>query len=422
MGNVKTKSSRIRPATALSAAAMGMVTASIGMIVPPAYADNYPSWNDVQQAKQNEAAQQAMITNITQLIGGLQTSVDAARTQAEKAAESYFQAKDALDSATAKLADLSKQAADAEAKAKTSQMRAGLLASHLAKTSGQDLSAELMLNSKNPADANKLLYQLGAMSKLTEQSKSIYAEAITDKNSADALTQQANVAKNDRAKLAADASTALAAAQTAQANAQSALTAQQQKSTELVAQLATLKNTTAAVEASYVQGQAVAAQAAAAAKAKAQADAAAASKPGSSGGGGGGGGGSVGAPNGSAVQTAINYARAQLGKPYVFGGEGPSGWDCSGLTMKAYAYAGIYIGSHSVNDQWYTAAGRGQIVSYSQRQPGDLIFWGSGPGNFYHVGIYIGGGQMIAAPQEGEVVKIQAVWGSPYGAVARPSA
>jgi cell wall-associated NlpC family hydrolase len=111
-----------------------------------------------------------------------------------------------------------------------------------------------------------------------------------------------------------------------------------------------------------------------------------------------------------------------LGKPYIFGGEGPYGYDCSGLTMMAYRYAGIYIGSHSVNNQWYTAASRGQIVSYGDRQPGDLIFWGDGPGDFYHIGIYIGGGMMIAAPTEGDVVKIQSVWGSPYWQVARPSA
>ena len=90
--------------------------------------------------------------------------------------------------------------------------------------------------------------------------------------------------------------------------------------------------------------------------------------------------------------------------------------------MKAYAYAGVYIGSHSVNNQYYTAADRGQLVSYSAKQAGDLIFWGDGPGDFYHVGIYIGGGMMIAAPTEGDVVKVQSVWGSPWRLVARPSA
>jgi cell wall-associated NlpC family hydrolase len=432
------KNSRIRPGLAIGAGVMGAVTASIG-IVTPAQAVDYPSWNDVQQAKANVANQQAMIANITALIGTLQSNVDAARVASEKAAEAYFQAKDALDKATAKQTDLQDQAAAAAAKAKTSQMRAGLLASHLAKAGGgTDVSTELLLTGGGSGEgADKLLFQLGTMSKLTEQSKAVYDQATKDKNTADSLNAQAKVAKTERESLKVAADKALADAQSAQAAAQSALAEQQTKSTELVAQLATLKNTSTQVEAAYLQGQAVKAAQEAAAKAAAEAaaaeqqrqqEAAAAAAQGGgssssgSSSGGGGGGSAPAAPNGNVVQTAIAYARAQLGKPYIFGGEGPTGYDCSGLTMKAYAYAGVYIGSHSVNDQFYTARSRGQIVPYSQRQAGDLIFWGDGPGNFYHVGIYIGGGMMIAAPTEGDVVKIQSVWGSPWYQVARPSA
>lgn len=426
---------------------MGAVTASMGLVAP-AHAVDYPSWNDVQEAKASVANQQAMIDNITRLIGGLQTSVDAARIESEKAAEAYFQARDALEAVTAKAADLQSQATAAGEKAKTSQMRAGLLASHLAKSgAGGDVSTELLLKGGGSGSAaDKLLFQLGTMSKLTEQSKAVYDQATKDKNTAEALTAQAKSAKTEREALAEKATSALAVAQEAQAAAQAALAQQQTKSTELIAQLATLKNTSAEVEASFLQGEQVRAQQAAAARAaeeerrrqqEQQNQGGGSSSGGSSSGGSssgsgsgsggsstgsGGGGAPVAPPNGNVVQTAIAYARAQLGKPYIFGGEGPNGYDCSGLTMKAYAYAGVYIGSHSVNNQWYTAAGRGQIVPYSQRQPGDLIFWGGGPGSFYHIGIYIGGGQMIAAPTEGDVVKIQSVWGSPYSQVARPSA
>ncbi|MGO4535916.1 NlpC/P60 family protein [Leifsonia sp. 2MCAF36] len=430
------KSSRVRPGLAIGAGVMGAVTASIG-IVSPAQAVDYPSWNDVQQAKNNVASQQAMIDNITTLITGLQANVDAARVASEKAAEAYFQAKNALEAATAKADDLQKQAAAAADKAKTSKMRAGLLASHLAKSGGGDVTTNLMLKGGGSgAEADKLLFQLGTMSKLTEQSKAVYDQATKDKNTADALTAQAKAAKAERVTLADQADKALAAAQDAQAGAQSALAAQQQKSTELVAQLATLKNTSAQTEAAYLQGEQIraaqeaarkaaeAAAAAAAAEAQRQAAAAAAaSRPAASSGSSSGGGYSApAAPNGNVVDTAISYARAQLGKPYIFGGEGPVGYDCSGLTMKAYAYAGVYIGSHSVNDQYFRAANHGQLVSYGAKQAGDLIFWGDGPGDFYHVGIYIGGGKMIAAPTEGDVVKIQSVWGSPWRLVARPSA
>lgn len=437
MANPNEKTSRVRPGRAIGAGVMGAVTASIG-IVTPAQAVDYPSWNDVQQAKSNVANQQAMIDNITTLIGNLQSSVDAARIASEKAAEAYFQAKDALEAATAKADDLQKQATDAAAKAKTSKMRAGLLASHLAKSGGGDVTTDLMLKGGGSGSAaDKLLFQLGTMSKLTEQSKAVYDQATKDKNTADALTAQAKTAKTERESLAAEADKALAAAQSAQAAAQAALATQQQKSTELVAQLATLKNTSAQTEAAYLQGEQVRQQQEAARKAaeeeqrrqQAAQQQAQQQQQNSGGGSAPSGGGSApaapaapAAPNGNVVQTAIAYARAQLGKPYIFGGEGPVGYDCSGLTMKAYAYAGLYIGSHSVNNQYYTAANRGQLVSYGSKQAGDLIFWGSGPGDFYHVGIYIGGGMMIAAPTEGDVVKVQSVWGSPYRLVARPSA
>jgi cell wall-associated NlpC family hydrolase len=412
----------------LGAAAMGVVTASVGVITPPAFADDYPSWNDVQQAKANVAQQQALVDKITGLIQGLQQQVDAANIVAEKAAEQYFQAKDALAAATKKADDLQKQADAADKKAKTSQMRAGLLASHLARSGGQDPTVNLMLKGGDSNAASKLLDQLGTMSKLTEQSQGIYDQAVTDKNEAQALTAQAKVAKTERGKLADAAEAALEKAKAAQAAVQSALATQQQKSTELVAQLASLQSTSTAVAQQYAVGeQKRAAAEAAAAEAQRQRDQAAADAAAASGGNAGsssGGGDSTttAPPNGNAVDAAISYARAQLGKPYIFGGEGPYGYDCSGLTMMAYRYAGIYIGSHSVNNQWYTAASRGQIVSYGDRQPGDLIFWGDGPGDFYHIGIYIGGGMMIAAPTEGDVVKIQSVWGSPYWQVARPSA
>lgn len=457
------KNQRVHPGLAIGAGVMGAVTASIG-IVAPAHAEDYPSWNDVQQAKADVAGQQAMIDNITRLITGLQTSVDEARVALEKSAEAYFQARDALAAATEKENDLREQATAAEARAKTSKMRAGLLASHLAKTGGGDVSAQLLLKGGGSgSEADKLLFQLGTMSKLTEQSRAVYNQATADKNTAESLGAQAAVATSERKTLSAKANDALAAAQDAQAAAQAALAQQQSKSTELVEQLATLKNTSAQVEAAYLQGEQVKAEQEAVARAaaeeerarqeaaqreqdqRAQQDQGGGSSEGpssgggsasggesSSGGGAPSGGGSssagpseappVAPPNGNVVETAISYARAQLGKPYILGGEGPTAYDCSGLTMKAYAYAGVYIGTHSVNNQYSVAAGRGQLVPYSDKQPGDLIFWGSRPGDFYHIGLYIGGGQMIAAPTEGDVVKIQSVWGSPWSQVARPSA
>ena len=103
----------------------------------------------------------------------------------------------------------------------------------------------------------------------------------------------------------------------------------------------------------------------------------------------------------------------ELGDWYQFAGSGPDVWDCSGLTKAAYASVGVYIGGHGATDQYWTMANAGRLVSRSDWQPGDLIFYadGNNPNNgVYHVTIYIGNGQMIEAPREGLQVRIKDVY------------
>lgn len=105
---------------------------------------------------------------------------------------------------------------------------------------------------------------------------------------------------------------------------------------------------------------------------------------------------------GSAAQTAIAFARAQLGTPYVWGGDGPAegGFDCSGLTKAAYAAAGITI-PRVAHDQYRA----GPKVPYgAPLQPGDLVFYGTAA-DIHHVGLYIGDGLMIDAPRPGALVR-----------------
>jgi cell wall-associated NlpC family hydrolase len=109
------------------------------------------------------------------------------------------------------------------------------------------------------------------------------------------------------------------------------------------------------------------------------------------------------------ASAVLAYAYAQLGKPYRFGGSGAASYDCSGLTMRAYAAAGISL-AHSAAAQQH----EGTRVSMSQLQPGDLIFWGSPA---YHVGIYVGGGRILDAAHTGTVISVRGIWGSPSGAV-----
>ena len=99
--------------------------------------------------------------------------------------------------------------------------------------------------------------------------------------------------------------------------------------------------------------------------------------------------------------AAISAARAQLGKPYAWGGSGPNSFDCSGLTAWAWRAGGVGLPHNAAAQQ-----GMGRSVSRGALQPGDLVFFGSPA---YHVGLYIGDGMMIHAPTTGDVVKISSL-------------
>ena len=124
---------------------------------------------------------------------------------------------------------------------------------------------------------------------------------------------------------------------------------------------------------------------------------------------GGGGGGTVVDPGGSGHSAVVGIAQRYLGVPYVYGGAGPSGFDCSGLTMYCYAQIGIGL-SHGATDQQHAST----PVPLSALQPGDLVFFG-GASYSHHVGIYVGGGSMIHAPHTGAVVSYGSISGAWIG-------
>jgi cell wall-associated NlpC family hydrolase len=111
----------------------------------------------------------------------------------------------------------------------------------------------------------------------------------------------------------------------------------------------------------------------------------------------------------AAAKAAIEFACAQLGEPYQWGGDGPGSWDCSGLTMKAFALSGISI-PHSSKMQ----VGYGTRVDPSEMLPGDLVFFYS---PISHVSIALGDGMMVTAPQTGDVVKVAKFFATPVAAV-----
>jgi cell wall-associated NlpC family hydrolase len=110
---------------------------------------------------------------------------------------------------------------------------------------------------------------------------------------------------------------------------------------------------------------------------------------------------------------ALRAAATRLGKPYVWGASGPNSFDCSGLTSWAFNQAGVTLPRSSS-----AQSSVGRSVSWSDMQPGDLVFYYS---PVSHVGIYAGGGKMINAPQSGDVVKYQTVSADAFSGARRVS-
>jgi cell wall-associated NlpC family hydrolase len=122
---------------------------------------------------------------------------------------------------------------------------------------------------------------------------------------------------------------------------------------------------------------------------------------------------------GRPARVAVAYAMAQLGKPYVWGAAGPDSFDCSGLTMSAYAHAGVALPRTS-RSQWYA----GPHVGLVDLSPGDLLFFAdnlSNPSTIHHVGIYAGRGLMVEAPYSGAGVRLSSIGRGDFIGAVRPT-
>lgn len=241
--------------TALGLGGLGILGLSaLGMgFGSAAFADNYPSWDDVQRAKNNEAAKADEISRIEGLIANLEADVANKQAEAARLADEYAAAQEAYETAAAKAVSLQEQADAEEQRATETAQKLGRLAAQQYRSGGDDAALELFF-SGSAATADELLSRLGTMDRLVEANQSTYADAVSARNNAQSLSDQASVARDERDRLQKEAEQKMMAAQQAAVAAQAALDEQNANRDTLEAQLAALKDTTSKTIADYQAG------------------------------------------------------------------------------------------------------------------------------------------------------------------------
>jgi cell wall-associated NlpC family hydrolase len=409
-----------------------------------------PSAAQVAGAQAAVTTAQAQAAAIDEQLSGARAGVAAAQDKAAAAEEAYNGAKVELDRASQESADAAVAASAAQTASSEANLAVSRYAAEVFQGGGSLGQLDVVFGGTGPGDALDRAAGLDAVG--AEQAR-VMREAEMARALAQTTAQAVSEARDRQTGAAAAAAAALRTAQDDAAAAQSAaasLTAQQDQA---VVQLAALRQTSvqlesqrqaglaaqeqarieaenrrkaeaAAAEAARQAAARAAAQAAAAAaaaeSAKSAREAAAAKAAAAAAAAAGSATGSTRtttpkpapapapapAPSSKGGASAvIAYARAQLGKPYVWGAAGPDSFDCSGLTLKAWAQAGVSL-SHYTGSQWDETA----RVAIADLQAGDLVFYGSSGPSSEHVGLYIGGGQMIHAPHTGDVVKISSIY------------
>jgi peptidoglycan DL-endopeptidase CwlO len=207
---------------------------------------DYPSWDDVEQARHNEAAAQATVEQIEGILIRLEAEAAELNRISLELGEEYALATIALEAATAKLDRLKSQADSAQERAEESEQRVALIVAQLARSGGGDVTLGLLLGSAD--DADSLLARLGTADRLSASSAALLEQAIYDKKTAQALATDARAAERERQRLAGDAQEKFDLAQAAATEAQAKADAQRADVDRMYAQLATLKGTTEAVE------------------------------------------------------------------------------------------------------------------------------------------------------------------------------
>ncbi|EAR25813.1 cell wall binding protein [marine actinobacterium PHSC20C1] len=233
-----------------------------------AFAEEYPTWSDVTDARNNEAATKKVVNRIKAALVQLESQAVAAQKDAEDKGNIWQEADTKYQAKATQTATLQEQADAANIEAEEAEKRIGELAARLVRGGSGDVTTNLLTNSQ---DADSLLYNLGMSSKISQQTSALFDRAVQARNTAQSLTDAAEVARTELEALKIAAEKAFVAAQEAARLAEAALAEQQERKIEFDAQLAALTSARQATETSYLAGVRVREAARAAAQAAAEA-------------------------------------------------------------------------------------------------------------------------------------------------------
>jgi cell wall-associated NlpC family hydrolase len=401
--------------TAWAVAGCGLLTAA-GLTSAPPHVEldgnPVPSAGQVQAAQNKVNQRAAELGKQEERLAAANAQLTDLETQAEILTEKYDktvvaeqQAANAYTTAVTKLAE-------AESAQRNSQRQVANLAATEFETQGGFDTMAAMLGNAHGVQA--YLHQVGLGQLFANRGTDILAKNSADSVVAGVFRSEARTALKQKQAALRQAAALKTAIQAAVARQLAAVKTTQSVTNQLSGLLQSAKATEQSLASKRQAALAAQAAAAAAAAARAARQRAIAAGSASS-------SQAVSYPDSAASSQqgniAADWALSQIGRPYQWGGAGPYTYDCSGLTMVAWSHAGVAL-LHYTGDQWVA----GVHVPLGALQRGDLLFYATNnanPATIHHVGIYIGGSNMVDAPYTGVNVRIDSMYapGTPIGAV-----
>ena len=393
---------------AIIAALSGIGLVAGTLLLTPAYANpDYPTAAEVAAAKRDVQEKEKLIERIETILVTLEEEARALETIALQKNEEYNQAIDAKNEMAAKVESLQARVEQSATEAEDARLQLGRIVAQMFRDrSATDTTLELLFN---PDNAESLLFQMSMEEIIAQRTEAIYQAALDKQAQAEALALELEQSRIELEEIEAEAEKLYQEAQDAADAVIAKVAESERERATMMEQLAELKDTAEEIERQRQEGLEWERRQAAIRAAPTAPELY-----------------SVGEPDWAQVETAIAFASEQLGERYVLGGAGPNVWDCSGITMKSYAAAGVYIGWHSATAQYNVLAKQKKLVPFQNAQRGDLIWWSTESafsGDKYHVAIYLGDGMMLEAPNPARTVRIVPVrYGELWPYAGRPTA